>query len=107
MTIRQLNSIIDRYNNGERVADIANDFDLSYSYVYRVLKQHGVIFTKRHRKLNQYAIYDKHDNFLVQGTAAECSEYMGVKVESFYRMLTRQKYGGPQRIFHVELDSEE
>lgn len=43
---------------------------------------------KREYRMNtQYAVY-KADKFVVQGNARQCAKHMGIKLASFYHLLT-------------------
>lgn len=101
--------VLDLYLSEAPIKEIENRANVTSWQIYRILDSAGIERTRKRGKKhkNEYAVYDSKDNFLVCGTCDECAAYLGIKRNSFYRKLNRQKSGQPQRIYIVELSSEE
>ena len=48
--------------------------------------------------MNYYSVYDsKDESILAFGSARECSKKLGIKVESFYYAISRQRKKGKRK----------
>lgn len=43
--------------------------------------------------VNEYALYDKHDNLLFTGNSTECSKFLNITVPSFYSRISNLRKG--------------
>lgn len=110
MTIKDRQRVCDMYLDGVTVKKICSEIGVANSTVYDILRTCGIKPARgkgRQKLSKEYAVYDKDDNYLTQGTAEECSEYLGVKRNTFYTGICRQRKGRRRRYYIVELDSEE
>lgn len=48
---------------------------------------------KKYNLRKEYAVYDKEDNLLMIGTARECTEYLGLTIDSFYCRVSKLRTG--------------
>ena len=110
--------VIDLKLTNEHI-EIAQKNGVSYNTLYRRIKDYGwdieeAINTpilkkgqmRKERKLNQYALY-KGDDFLFQGTAKECAEFLGVKRHTVYWMTTpsyHKRVKDGNRLIAIKID---
>ena len=60
-------------------------------------------------KLNRYSVYERGTDrpIYIYGTAAECAAALGMKLDSFYRLLWRQRLGDYHKSLEVFEDTDE
>ena len=56
------NQILEAYNNGLTVPRISKMMDLSTAYIYKVLRENGVVFSDRKGKCKREIVNDTYEN---------------------------------------------
>lgn len=95
ITIKTRKEIARLYKEGARTVDIAERFGICLSTVYHALVREGIQYgerAERYRCPHWYMVYDRDENFLCQGTAQECADYLGIKRSSFYKYVGRDTF---------------
>ena len=59
------------------------------------------------KETTRYRVYDAWDEFVVEGTARECAEGLGVAVKSFREMAAKFKNGKYKKYSIFEVQPEE
>lgn len=56
----------------------------------------------------KYSVYDRHTDMpvLIHGTAEQCAKCMGIKLNSFYRTLMRQREGSSASKYEIVVDDD-
>lgn len=94
MTTKKLQTILDMVDRGCLQKDIAKAVNVSISTVSIWARKYGRVRMPRRYCLKMYTIYDKDGQYVFEGTARECADYLGVQYQSFRRMASQyQKYG--------------
>lgn len=107
MTTKTLTEI--KRLHGEEMVDreIANEIGVSLHTVYYWRSKMGLA---PNRGKERYTVYDrKTSNFLVEGSAEQCSAYLGIKLASFRHAVCcfRQGQGGKYEIYKADVKPEE
>lgn len=77
---------------------IAEQIGASTGVVEYWRKKMGLKANRSYEPVKHYTIYDENDNLRVHGSAKECANKLGIKVESIYRMAHRSKRNGDGRV---------
>lgn len=92
-------SEIRRLNMEEKLndAEISQELGIPYGTVrYYRLKE--CLPSRKHKYRDslykRYCVYDAHTSaFIIEGTAAECADMLGMQVGSFYSLVTKTRRG--------------
>lgn len=106
MTISEKNAIINLYQHGMAVKDIHADTGINVNTIYTVLHTAGIKLRHDYPRMKYYVVYDRKDNVIAQGSAKECAATLGIKVNSFYRRVVRQRETKVCRIVTMDCDEE-
>ena len=103
MTTKKLQAILDMVDQGLLQKEIAKAANVSISTVSIWARRYGRIRPKR-TCAKVYTIYDKDGQYVFEGTARECADYLGIQYQSFRRMASQyQRYGKGRYEIYAEV----
>lgn len=105
MTTKKLQTILDMVDRGCLQKDIAKAVNVSASTVSIWARRYGRIRPTR-TCAKVYTIYDKDGQYVFEGTARECADYLDIQYQSFRRMASQyQRYGKGRYEIYAEVGS--
>lgn len=103
MTTKKLQTILDMVDRGCLQKDIAKAVNVFASTVSIWARRYGRIRPTR-TCTKVYTIYDKDGQYVFEGTARECADYLGIQYQSFRRMASQyQRYGKGRYEIYAEV----
>lgn len=94
MTAEILSKIEEMNRKGLNDSIIAEALYCSITTVFRGRTMLGLPRVGSNRTTKRYTIYDgKTTQYIMEGTAKECAEYMGVKVHNFHALKSKFRRG--------------
>lgn len=107
MTTKTLQTILDMVDRGFLQKDIANALNVSVSTVSHWARKSGRVRLPRRYCLKMYTIYDRDGQYVFEGTARECADYLGIQYQSFRRIYSQyQRYGkGRYAVYPAEVSA--
>ena len=107
MTSKKLQTILDMVDRGCLQKDIAKAVNVSASTVSIWARKYGRVRTPRQYCRKLYTIYDKDGQYVFEGTARECADYLGIQYQSFRRMASQyQRHGkGRYAVYPAEVST--
>lgn len=105
ITTKTLNEIAALYHEGLTDREIAERLGTNENIVS--YWRGGKLKLPAHRTHGRYAVYDKKTSeFIVDGTAKKCAEYLGIAYSSFMSAASRCRHGkggGKYEIYKAEV----
>ena len=98
MTTKTLENLKELHRQGFNDRQVASLLGVSKPTVEYWRWKLGISANNRYEPQKYYTIYDCKDNVRAFGSAKECAEKLGIKVESVYRMAHRSKRNGDGRV---------
>lgn len=98
MTTKTLERIRELHKQGLNDPEIAKEIGCCTSTVCSWRKKLGLSANWKASPKSFYVIYDEKDNVRATGSARECAEALGIKVDSVYRLAHRAKKNGTGRV---------
>lgn len=96
MTTKKLQIILDMVDRGCLQKDVAKASNVSISTVSIWARRYGRIRPKR-SCTKVYTVYGKDGQYVFEGTARECADYLGIQYQSFRRMASQYQRHGKGR----------
>lgn len=84
MTTKTLGKIRVLHSQGLNDRQIAEQIGKSTGVVEYWRKKMGLKANRSYEPVKHYTIYDENDNLRVHGSAKECAEVLGIRVDSIY-----------------------
>lgn len=105
MTTKKLQTILDMVDRGEKQKDIAAEVNVSVSTVSKWARKYGRVQIPRRTCVKVYTVYDKAGQYVFEGTARECADYLGIQYQSFRRLYSHyQRHGtGHYAVYPAEV----
>lgn len=91
MTTKTLKRICQLHNSGLSDPDIAKEIGCSTTTVWNWRQKLGLAANWKATPKAFYVIYDEKDAIRATGSARECAEALGIKIDSVYRLAHRAK----------------
>ena len=106
MTTKKLQIILDMVDRGCLQKDVARAANVSISTVSIWARRYGRIRPKR-SCAKAYTVYGKDGQYVFEGTARECADYLGIQYQSFRRMASQyQRHGkGRYAVYPAEVST--
>lgn len=107
ITTKTLAEIERLHEKGMVDREVANEIGVSLHTVYYWRSKIGLV---PNREKERYTVYDrKTSDFLVEGSARQCSAYLGIKLASFRHAVCcfRRGQGGKYEIYKADAKPEE
>lgn len=104
MTTKKLQAILDMVDQGLLQKEIAKAANVSISTVSIWARRYGRIRPTR-TCAKVYTVYDKDGQYVFDGTARECADYLGIQYQSFRRLYSHyQRHGtGHYAVYSAEV----
>lgn len=103
MTTLDVKKLREMHEAGATTQEIAKGINQSITVVYDWMKKLGLKASGKHsrHRRNIYSVYDENDNLLAVGTAEECADMLGYKVQTIYRgVMVTKKGKAKERLYY-------
>ena len=104
MTTLDVKKLREMHAAGATTQEIAKGINQSITVVYNWMKKLSLKAPKKHSQHRNtiYSVYDENDNLLATGTAKECADMLGYKVQTIYRGVMVTKKGKAKERFYYK-----